>query len=72
MVRNPSELQRLEEERRDILRMLRTNKIPPHNENADKGLKKAKEALLRELRKIEDNLGITGVDYNSTAFGEQE
>jgi hypothetical protein len=71
MPRNPSELQRLEEEREDILTMLRTNRIPPHNKNADKGLKAAKEALIGELRLIERQLGITSHPYNSDKFGSR-
>jgi hypothetical protein len=71
MPRNPSELQRLEEERLDLLRMLKTNRVPPHSAYTDKGLKSAKEAMLRELRQIERTLGIESIPYNSTKFGEQ-
>ena len=71
MPRNPSELQRLEEERQDLLKRLKRNTVPPHDAYADKGLKSAKEAMLRELREIEEQLGIESIPYNSTAFGEQ-
>lgn len=70
MPRNPSELQRLEEERLGILETLSTNKIPPHNQHADKGLKAAKEALLRELRTIERQLGLESKPYNSSDFSK--
>jgi len=70
VVRNPSELQRLEEERQDLLRRLKRNVIPPHDTYADKGLKSAKEAMLRELRDIEQRLGIESVPFNSSKFFE--
>lgn len=81
--RNPSELQRLEEERQDLLRqradiqrILLTGKVPSsvydfYPQIQDKGTKGIKEALLMELRQIEKELGIEGVNYNSTAFAEQ-
>jgi len=68
MPRNPSELQRLEEEREDILRLLARNKIPPTHSYADKGLKSAKQALLTDLRQIDKQLGIESPTYNSTEF----
>jgi hypothetical protein len=70
MVRNPSEFTRLLEEREEIISALKSNKIPPHSAFADKGLKSAKDALLRELRAIEGNLGIESIPYNSPEFGK--
>jgi hypothetical protein len=67
---NPSEWTRLEEERELILEQLRTNRIPPTSQYADKGLKSAKEALLRELRTIERQLGLESKPYNSREFGQ--
>jgi hypothetical protein len=76
--RNPSELQRLEEERQDILDILKSGKFPYRvavdypTVVLDKGTKSIKEALLRELRTIEATLGIESVPYNSTEFGKQK
>ena len=81
--RNPSELQRLEEERQDLLRqradiqrILLTGKVPSsvydhYPQIQDKGTKGIKETLLRELRQIEKELSIEGVNYNSTKFAEE-
>lgn len=68
MPRNPSELARLEEERDEILRMLASNRIPPTSSYADKGLKSAKTALVKDLWDIEKQLGIKSIEYNSTEF----
>jgi hypothetical protein len=57
---NPSELQRLEEERIDLINKIR-------QPNAHKGLK---EGWLRELRDIERQLGIEGHPYNSSAWAD--
>jgi hypothetical protein len=60
MPRNPSELQRLEEERQYAIKLI----LEPDRTKA------SKEALLRELRDIERQLGIEGEPYNSSAFGK--
>lgn len=59
--RNPSELQRLEEERQHLLGCLCSTHYT----------KEPKERMLRELRKIEETLEIESVPYNSTKFCEQ-
>lgn len=61
MPRNPSELQRLEEEREHLIKELKGYKT-----------KGEKVFLLRELRAVEKQLGITGVNYNSTEFGKSQ
>jgi hypothetical protein len=71
---NVSELQRLHEEELDaerttLLNNLHKNFVPPHASYADKGLKSAKEEMLRRIREIERELGIDGIPYNSSAFG---
>ena len=70
MPRNPSELQRLLEEREDLIANLKSHKVPPHSAYADKGLKSAKEAMLRDLRDIERALGLEMIPYNSSDFGK--
>lgn len=72
--RNPSELQRLHEEALDdertlLLNMMKRNIVPPSSHYADKGLKAAKEAMLRRVRIIEQELGIVSQPYNSSEFG---
>jgi hypothetical protein len=57
---NPNELQRLEEERNELLLMI----------NHGQGSKERREGWLRELRAIERQLGIKGDPYNSSAFGK--
>lgn len=58
---NPNELQRLEEERIELIKALTdSGALTP---------KGKKEEWLRELRAIEKLLGIQGQPYNSTAFG---
>lgn len=75
--RNPSELARLEEERLDLLEVLKAPRIPvrvykEYRIAMDKGVKSIREGLLRELRRIEETLGIPSVPYNSSKFGEQK
>lgn len=72
--RNPSELQRLHEEalndeRTLLLNLMKRNIVPPSSNYADKGLKAAKEAMLRRVRVIEQELGIVSQPYNSAEFG---
>lgn len=69
--RNPSELERLFQERHEILRMLRDGRTPPSSPLADKGLKATREGLLKELRSIEETLDIRSIPYNSTEFAKQ-
>jgi ABC-type Fe3+/spermidine/putrescine transport system ATPase subunit len=70
--RNPSELQRLEEER-VILQTAILNNQPllAGPQYLDKGLKAAKEAMLSELRNIERQLGIESIPYNDSRFGKE-
>jgi hypothetical protein len=70
-VRNPSELQRLEEERVSILQTLYEGRSSPKGVLVDKGYKAGRDALLRELREIEGQLGIESVPYNSDAFRKE-
>jgi hypothetical protein len=70
-VRNPSELQRLEEERVSILQTLYEGRSSPKGAPVDKGYKAGRDALLRELREIEGQLGIESVPYNSDAFRKE-
>lgn len=68
--RNPSELQRLTEEREaliDAVKNFDTRKAVEFGV-ADKGLKAGREALLRELRNIEATLGVDSIPYNSEEF----
>ena len=76
MVRNPSELARLEEERFELYEALCTGRIPNdfyerYPANADKGYKSIREGMLQELHKIESQLGIDGFNYNSDAFSAE-
>jgi hypothetical protein len=57
---NPNELQRLEEERAELTRLITTKPMAS---------KRTKEIWLRELRAIERQLGLEGRPYNSVAFG---
>jgi hypothetical protein len=71
---NVSEAQRKHEEtlyaeRTQLLNQIHKNFVPPHSVFADKGVKSAKEAMLRRVREIERELGIQGIPYNSSAFG---
>jgi hypothetical protein len=66
---NPSELFRLEEERKWLLQTLTSNQGVFGEGYKDKGRKSAKEALLRDLRAIEAALGIESKPYNSPDFG---
>lgn len=67
--KNPSEIQRLQEEGLDILNQLDRNAVRTSATNgADKGHKAAREALLVELRDIERTLEIEHTPYNSTDF----
>lgn len=59
MPRNPSELARLEAEREELIEAIVSRTRP----------KSVKEAMLRELRAIERQLGVKGRPYNSSAFG---
>jgi hypothetical protein len=54
--KNPSEFERLLQEAEEIKRMLRTAYVP----------KDVKENALRELRKIEEMLGLESKPYNSS------
>jgi hypothetical protein len=56
--RNPSELERLEQERRYWKNAIKHNI----------GSKSTKEYMLRELRKVEEALGIESKPYNSNEF----
>jgi hypothetical protein len=57
---NPSELQRLEEERLDLIRKIKDNVTFS---------RKAREFFLVKLRALERQLGVRGRPYNSVAFG---
>lgn len=71
---NPNELQRLEEEREDLIDIIKSGVVPYRAAVdypaavLDKGVKNAREGLLRELRRIEGLLGIESKPYNSGAF----
>jgi hypothetical protein len=71
--RNPSELQRLEEERQELLHCLikQTPVKLAFRGVWDKGQKGWREELLRQLREIERQLGVEHVPFNSSEFGEQ-
>lgn len=56
--RNPSEIARLEDERRYWRDAIRHNV----------GSKRTKEYMLRELRKVEEALGVESKPYNSNEF----
>lgn len=56
---NPSELQRLEEERADLIERIKRGDAS----------RNTKENWLRQLREIERILGYQGKPYNSAAFG---
>lgn len=73
MIRNPSELARLEEERQELLQILinKTGTPPAIYGVADKGFKSGREKLLEQLRRIERELGIPHVNYNSSEFAKQ-
>jgi len=58
--KNPSEFERLLQEVEEIKKQLRTSYCP----------KDIKENALRELRKIEDILGIESVPYNDERFSK--
>lgn len=70
-LRNPSELQRLEEERISILQTLYEGRTATAEVLVDKGYKAGREALLKELRELERQLGIESVPYNSEAFKKE-
>ena len=60
--RNPSELARLEEELADLFEQIKDGtKFYP---------KARKEEILRQIRQIEEQLGMKSVPYNSSEFGQ--
>lgn len=68
--RNPSEIQRLQEEGLAILTTLQEGGTS-FGGTQDKGHKAGREALLRELRTIERTLEIESTPYNNTSFFER-
>lgn len=58
MPNNPSELQRLYEEREELIDAIKSQYLS----------KASKEECLREVRRIEAILGIEGENYNSSKF----
>lgn len=71
--RNPSEIQRLQEEGLAILDTLSEegSSFGEGYFRPDKGYKAGREALLRELRTIERTLEIESTPYNNTSFYER-
>lgn len=59
--RNASELQRLTEEREDLLNMIKNGYLS----------KGSKAYYLEELRKVDRQLGVDSGDYNSSSFGRK-
>ncbi len=64
-VRNPSEFQRMAEERNDQYRVLMESKNRLATEHLPKA---AKERLLGEVRRLENEIGVESHSYNSEDF----
>lgn len=75
MVNNPSELARLEEELKELKRLVKGGVFPEwvyeaYPQVVDKGYKSVKQELVKEIWRIELTLGIQPSSYNSSDWGK--